>query len=81
MVHQVELLLQAIRSGNYPVIIKNHVLILNWNRQTPPLLRQLALASHENAASIERKDRRGPCTCNTCVSKQEPISAGGNNHK
>lgn len=45
---------QAIRSGNYPVVIKDHVLLLNWNRQVQPLLRQLALNSREDALS------RGP---------------------
>lgn len=39
--------LQAIRSGNYPVMDKDHILVLNWNRQTIPLLRQLALTRSE----------------------------------
>ena len=47
--------LQAIRSGNYPVVIEDHVLILNWNRQTPSLLRQLALASKEAEARSSKK--------------------------
>lgn len=35
--------LQNIRSGNYPVIATNHTLVLNWNSQTVPLLRQIAI--------------------------------------
>ncbi|KAK9797001.1 hypothetical protein WJX73_002827 [Symbiochloris irregularis] len=38
---------KAIRSGNYPVLTEGHILLLNWNRQTVPLLRQLALARQE----------------------------------
>ena len=34
---------QNIRSGNYPVVTTNHTLILNWNSQTVPLLRQIAV--------------------------------------
>ena len=49
--------LQAIRSGNYPVVIEDHVLILNWNRQTPSLLRQLALASKEAELSSKKHKR------------------------
>lgn len=30
------------RNGNYPVRAANHVLLLNWNAQTPALLRQIA---------------------------------------
>lgn len=50
---------QAIRSGNYPVVIKDHVLILNWNRQTPPLLRQLALAFRESDEAEKHNSKLG----------------------
>ena len=38
---------QAIRKGNYPVVATNHTLILNWNSQTVPLLRQIAISRKE----------------------------------
>ena len=50
--------MQAIRSGNYPVVIENHILLLNWNRQTAPLLRQLALA---NKQQYSGRPRHAPC--------------------
>ena len=43
--------LQAVRKGNYPVVATNHTLILNWNSQTVPLLRQIA---------INKKEQGGP---------------------
>ena len=33
---------------------KGHILLLNWNRQTPPLLRQLALAQKEQFTAKPR---------------------------
>ena len=39
------------RKGNYPVVATNHTLILNWNSQTVPLLRQIA---------INKKEQGGP---------------------
>ncbi|KAA6419289.1 MAG: hypothetical protein FRX49_10813 [Trebouxia sp. A1-2] len=39
----------AIRKGNYPVVATNHTLILNWNSQTVPLLRQIAINKKEQA--------------------------------
>lgn len=58
------MLLQAIRSGNYPVMDKDHILVLNWNRQTIPLLRQLALTRSEQQGaakkdSVARKHKFG----------------------
>ena len=41
--------MQAIRKGNYPVVATNHTLILNWNSQTVPLLRQIAINKKEQA--------------------------------
>ena len=38
-------------SGNHPVVATNHTLILNWNRETVPLLRQIALAKAERGHS------------------------------
>ena len=37
------------RSGNYAVVAANHTLILNWNDQTVPLLRQIAINRKERA--------------------------------
>ncbi|KAL3158654.1 hypothetical protein ABBQ32_011397 [Trebouxia sp. C0010 RCD-2024] len=45
---------KAIRSGNYPVMDKDHILVLNWNRQTIPLLRQLALTRSEQQGAAAR---------------------------
>ncbi len=43
--------MQAIRKGNYPVVATNHTLILNWNSQTVPLLRQIAINKKEQAGA------------------------------
>jgi hypothetical protein len=40
---------QNVRSGNYSVVTSNHTLILNWNDQTVPLLRQIAINRSERA--------------------------------
>ena len=40
---------QNVRSGNYSVVAANHTLILNWNDQTVPLLRQIAINRSERA--------------------------------
>lgn len=37
------------RGGNYGVVAANHTLILGWNDQTVPLLRQIALNRTERA--------------------------------
>ena len=42
---------QEVLSGNHPVVATNHTLILNWNRETVPLLRQIAIAKSERGAS------------------------------
>lgn len=42
---------QAIRKGNYPVVVNNHTLILNWNSQTVPLLRQIAINKAEQGGA------------------------------
>lgn len=49
--------LQAVRKGNYPVVATNHTLILNWNSQTVPLLRQIA---------INKKEQGGPAYAGYC---------------
>ena len=33
---------------------KDHILVLNWNRQTVPLLRQLALATKQRADQAQK---------------------------
>lgn len=45
---------KSIRSGNYPVMDKDHILVLNWNRQTIPLLRQLALTRSEDQGAAQK---------------------------
>lgn len=50
------------------MVIKDHLLLLNWNRQTQPLLRQLALSSREEAAS------RGPAS--TKAKRSAPSTPG-----
>ena len=40
---------QNVRNGNYSVVAANHTLILNWNAQTVPLLRQIAINRRERA--------------------------------
>ena len=47
-------LLCSIREGNYAVLTEGHILLLNWNRQTAPLLRQLALAQKQQFTSKPR---------------------------
>ena len=42
----------ACRSGNYEVVASNHTLVLNWNSQTVPLLRQIAINKMERAPGI-----------------------------
>lgn len=44
--------MQNIRSGNYPVVASNHTLVLNWNKQTVPLLRQIAINKLERSPGI-----------------------------
>lgn len=35
---------RSIKTGTYPVRVKDHVLVLNWSHHTIPLLRQYDLA-------------------------------------
>ena len=44
----------SIREGNYAVLTEGHILILNWNRQTGPLLRQLAVAQKQQFTNRPR---------------------------
>ena len=39
--------MQGVRDGNIPVEADNHTLILNWNDDTLPLLRQIAVSRRE----------------------------------
>lgn len=41
--------MQNVRNGNYSVVAANHTLILNWNDQTVPLMRQIAINRAERA--------------------------------
>jgi hypothetical protein len=47
---QVKTLIKNSRSGSFPVRQDNHLLVLNWNAQTVPLLRQIAQAKAAGAA-------------------------------
>ena len=38
--------LSAVRRGNIPLAQTDHTLVLNWNRQAPMLLRQMAANGH-----------------------------------
>ncbi len=40
------------RGGNYGVVAANHTLILNWNDQTVPLLRQIAINRTERGEGV-----------------------------
>lgn len=42
---------QALMSGNHPVVASNHTVILNWNRETIPLLRQIAICQLERGSA------------------------------
>jgi hypothetical protein len=42
---------QALMSGNHPVVASNHTVILNWNRETIPLLQQIAICQLERGSS------------------------------
>ena len=41
---------RRVREGNYPVQTSGHTLILNWNSQLVPLLRQMRVAREERGA-------------------------------
>ena len=59
--------LQNIRSGNYPVITTNHTLVLNWNSQTVPLLRQIAINKVERNNSTYDGCEGGPAPLHVCI--------------
>jgi hypothetical protein len=42
---------KALMSGNHPVVAANHTVILNWNRETIPLLQQIAICQLERGSS------------------------------
>ena len=46
--------LSAVRRGNIPLAMADHLLVLNWNRQAPLLLRQLATNGHGDSKSLGR---------------------------
>ncbi|KAF6253223.1 hypothetical protein COO60DRAFT_1548067 [Scenedesmus sp. NREL 46B-D3] len=41
-----------VRCGNYPVVERNHTVLLNWNHQTLPVLKQMALAHAESGGML-----------------------------
>ena len=45
-------LLQGLLGGNHPVVAINHTVILNWNRETIPLLRQIAICQKERDSGV-----------------------------
>ncbi len=60
--------MQNVRSGNYGVVAANHTLILNWNDQTVPLLRQIALNRTERADDTYDGCAFRSCTFHTALS-------------
>lgn len=50
MWRRVQRCLQKLMSGNHPVVAANHTVILNWNRETIPLLRQIAICQLERGS-------------------------------
>ncbi|WIA39518.1 hypothetical protein OEZ86_005609 [Tetradesmus obliquus] len=41
-----------VRCGNYPVVERSHTVLLNWNHQTLPVLKQMALAHAESGGVL-----------------------------
>ncbi|KAI8465303.1 MAG: hypothetical protein J3K34DRAFT_461471 [Monoraphidium minutum] len=39
-----------VRTGNFPVVERNHTVLLGWNRQTLPILKQIAIAQAQAGA-------------------------------
>jgi hypothetical protein len=44
--------LLQVRCGNYPVVEKNHTVLLNWNHQTLPVLKQVRVMTTLLCADI-----------------------------
>lgn len=44
--------IEAVMSGNNPVVAVNHTVILNWNRETIPLLRQISISRMERDSDV-----------------------------
>ena len=54
----------GVRDGNIPVEADNHTLILNWNDDTLPLLRQIAVSRRERdnfAGWVPLRPTSSPC--------------------
>lgn len=49
--------LSAVRRGNIPLAISDHALVLNWNRDAPRLLRQMAAHGHGDTRALGRHER------------------------
>ena len=47
--------LSAVRHGNIPLAVSGHVLVCNWNRQAPLLLRQMAGGGHGDSRTLGRQ--------------------------
>lgn len=52
---------KEVRSGNYPVHTADHTLVLNWNRSTLPLLRNIAEKQHGCDKRLGRQGRVLEC--------------------
>lgn len=50
--------LSALRHGNIPLALSGHVLVCNWNRQAPLLLRQMASGGHGDSRTLGRQAGR-----------------------
>lgn len=46
---------KSIRAGSSPLVMKDHVVVLNWNRHAPALLRQFAASCSDKSSSFYRK--------------------------
>jgi len=51
--------LRARARRNYQVVAANHTLVLNWNAQTVPLLRQIAINRAERGEGVYSGCARG----------------------
>lgn len=47
--------LSAVRRGNIPLATTDHLLVCNWNRQAPLLLRQMATNGHGDSKRLGRQ--------------------------
>lgn len=49
---------EEVRTGNYAIVEKNHSVLIGWNDQAIPLLRQMAIVAKDGAKSSEPETAR-----------------------